>query len=92
MVDGLVQRIYSAQQGPAQQHGRTESHLEQAKTRLGDGVVGGFLVCLQRDGGGESGGDAVAVPRHVAYLPRSQVELREQSGHQSGAEQQGKGK
>jgi hypothetical protein len=72
----LVQRVYAAQQGPAQQHGGAKRHLQHAEARLGDGVVGRLLVRFERDGIGEGRRHGAAVARHVADLPRSQVELR----------------
>ena len=90
--DGPVQRVQAAQQRPAHQYGGGKRHFQQAKTGLGDGVIGGFLVRLQRNRGGKRGRHGAAVQRHMADLPRGQIKARQQPENEQGGEQPGKNK
>ena len=85
----LVQCIQAAQQGPAQQHGRAQRHLQHAQAGFGDGVVSRLLVCGQRNAFGKRGGNCSAVAGYMPDLAGRQPELEGQAQQQRGGKGQG---
>ena len=91
----LVQQIQPAKQGPAQQHGSAQGQLQQLQPGFGYRVIRRLLVSGQGDALGKWRRNGVAVPCHVAYLPRSEPQFeqhaRTQRKGKQKCEQQGRG-
>ena len=85
----LIERIQPAEQGPAEHDRCAERHFDQPEAALGDGVVGGALVCFERDAFGKIGGHLLAVLRDMAHLARGKPQSQGQTGEQKESEQRG---
>ena len=84
-----VERIEATEQRPAQQHRAGEGRGQQTETGLGNRVVGGSLMRIERHSCGKGRRHRIAMRRHVAHLPRGQPKLGGQRRQQSGGEQPG---
>lgn len=82
----------AAEQRKADQHGRADDDFQHRQPGALDRIVGRALVGGQRDGCAELRGDAVAVRRNEADLPRREPQLGDDHREHGEREQQGERK
>ena len=85
----VVQRLQPAAQGEGQQQRRRQQDVDHAEPHPRHRVIGGLLVGVEADRGGEGGGHCAPVGGHVGGLAPGQPQPAQQADAQGDEEQGG---
>ena len=85
----VIEKLHAAAESPSQQEQRIHRQFEQAEARAGHGIVGGFLMGIERDLVTERRGYRAAMCQHMRNVPAGQPDLEEGGDGKRGQEQLG---